>query len=141
MEPDLFFGCRPGRPGNGRGDGAWRGGRLPLAYGLLERLLDTVIRLAAGYALQKQYNNEMYKFGSAAREDSYPISLQAVWTADNGMLPPWKGDYHHDLNTQLSYWPAYTGNHLQEGMGYLNTLWEQRDVYKNIPASISGRTG
>lgn len=82
--------------------------------------------------LQKQYDNEMYKFGSAAREDSYPISLQAVWTADNGMLPPWKGDYHHDLNTQLSYWPAYTGNHLQEGMGYLNTLWEQRDVYKKI---------
>ena len=80
--------------------------------------------------LQKQYDNEMYKFGSAARENSYPISLQAVWTADNGKLPPWKGDFHHDLNTQLSYWPAYTGNHLQEGLGYLNTLWNQRDVYK-----------
>lgn len=80
--------------------------------------------------LQKQYQNEMYKFGSATREDSYPISLQAVWTADNGKLPPWKGDYHHDLNTQLSYWPAYTGNHLSEGLGYLNTLWNQRDVYK-----------
>lgn len=80
--------------------------------------------------LQKQYDNEMYKFGSATREHSYPISLQAVWTADNGKLPPWKGDYHHDLNTQLSYWPAYTGNHLTEGLGYLNTLWDQRDVYK-----------
>lgn len=80
--------------------------------------------------LQRQYQAEMYKFGSAAREDSYPISLQAVWTADNGKLPPWKGDYHHDLNTQLSYWPTYTGNHLKEGMGYLNTLWNQRDTYK-----------
>lgn len=80
--------------------------------------------------LQKQYQNEMYKFGSASREDSYPISLQAVWTADNGKLPPWKGDYHHDLNTQLSYWPAYIGNHLNEGLGYLNTLWNQRDIYK-----------
>lgn len=80
--------------------------------------------------LQKQYLNEMYKFGSATRENSYPISLQAVWTADNGKLPPWKGDYHHDLNTQLSYWPTYTGNHLQEGLGYLNTLWKQRDTYK-----------
>lgn len=82
--------------------------------------------------LQKQYQNEMYKFGSATRENSYPISLQAVWTADNGKLPPWKGDYHHDLNTQLSYWPAYTGNHLSEGMGYLNTLWNQRDTYKRF---------
>lgn len=81
--------------------------------------------------LQKQYDNEMYKFGSASRPYSSPISLQAVWTADNGLLPPWKGDYHHDLNTQLSYWPAYTGNHLDEGLGYVNTLWNQRDTYKD----------
>lgn len=80
--------------------------------------------------LQRQYKNEMYKYGSATREDSRPISLQAVWTADNGNLPLWKGDYHHDLNTQLSYWPTYVGNHLIEGLGYLNTLWNQRDVYK-----------
>lgn len=80
--------------------------------------------------IQKQYDNEMYKFGAASREDSYPISLQAVWTADDGTLPPWKGDYHHDLNTELSYWPAYTGNRLSEGLGFLNTLWRQRDVYK-----------
>lgn len=80
--------------------------------------------------LQKQYDNEMYKFGSAAREYSYPISLQAVWTADNGKLPPWKGDYHHDLNTQLSYWPAYIGNHLKEESGYLNTIWEQRETFR-----------
>lgn len=81
--------------------------------------------------LQRQYDNEMYKFGSAARHDSYPIALQAVWTADNGKLPPWKGDYHHDLNTQLSYWPTYAGNRLSEGMGYLNTLWRQREAYRN----------
>jgi len=87
--------------------------------------------------LQKQYDNEMYKFGAASRENSSPISLQAVWTADNGKLPPWKGDYHHDLNTQLSYWPAYMGNHLQEEMGYLNTLWNQREVYKKGSAGFS----
>lgn len=80
--------------------------------------------------LAKQYANEIYKLGSIARENSYPISLQAVWTADNGKLPPWKGDYHHDLNTQLSYWPCYTGNYLQEGLGYLNTMWWQRNVHK-----------
>lgn len=91
--------------------------------------------------IQRQYDNEMYKFGSASREDSYPISLQAVWTADNGHLPPWKGDYHHDLNTQLSYWPAYTGNHLTEGLGYLNTLWKQRDVYKRFTRQYFEKEG
>ena len=58
----------------------------------------------------------MYKLGWGTREKCYTISLQAVWTADNGKLPPWKGDYHHDLNRQLSYWTAYAGNHLSEGL-------------------------
>ena len=46
--------------------------------------------------LEKQWYLEQYKFGSAARDGAPPISLQAVWTADNGKLPPWKGDFHHD---------------------------------------------
>lgn len=80
--------------------------------------------------LQKQYYNEMYKLGSLTRNNSPIIPLQGVWTADNGLLPPWKGDVHHDLNTQLSYWPCYTGNHLDEGFGYLQTLWDQREANK-----------
>lgn len=81
--------------------------------------------------LQKQYDNEMYKFGSTSREHSIPISLQAVWTADNGELPPWRGDFHNDLNTQLSYWPAYTGNHLSEGQAFLNWMWDCRDTFRH----------
>lgn len=91
--------------------------------------------------LQRQYDNEMYKFGSVAREYSYPVSLQAVWTADNGKLPPWKGDFHHDLNTQLSYWPSYAGNHLKEESGYLNTLWAQRDVYRKFTRQYFEKEG
>lgn len=91
--------------------------------------------------LEKQYYNELYKFGSVAREEGYPISLQAVWTADNGKLPPWKGDYHHDLNTQLSYWPAYSANHLPEAMGYLNTLWSQRDTNKKYTKAYFNNDG
>lgn len=80
--------------------------------------------------IQKQYDNEMYKLGSASRKESRPISLQAVWTADNGLLPPWKGDYHNDLNTQLSYWPVYAGNHLDEGEAFLKYLWDCRDTFR-----------
>ena len=81
--------------------------------------------------LEKQYYLELYKWGSTARKDAPPISLQAVWTADNGRLPPWKGDFHHDLNTQLSYWPAYSANHLDEGLGYLNHLDKNRKTYQD----------
>ena len=78
--------------------------------------------------IERQWFLDQYKFGSASRRGAPPISLQAVWTADDGRLPPWKGDYHHDLNTQLSYWPCYCGNHLEEGLAYLDWLWKTRDA-------------
>lgn len=91
--------------------------------------------------LEKQYYLEMYKFGSAARANTPPISLQAVWTADNGKLPPWKGDFHHDLNTQLSYWPSYTGNYLNLEEGFLNWLWKHRPAFKNYTSGYFGVEG
>jgi alpha-L-fucosidase 2 len=78
--------------------------------------------------IERQWYLDMYKWGATARRGAPPIALQAVWTADNGRLPPWKGDYHHDLNTELSYWPAYSANHLEDGLGYLDWLWKTRDT-------------
>lgn len=77
--------------------------------------------------IEKQYQLEMYKLGCVARKGAPAITLQAVWTADNGSLPPWKGDFHNDLNTQLSYWPTYTANHLAEGATFTDWLWKIRD--------------
>ena len=91
--------------------------------------------------LEKQWYLEMYKFGAAARKGAPPISLQAVWTADNGLLPPWKGDFHHDLNTQLSYWPAYSGNQLELEVGFLDWLWSIRDEGKKYTRWFFGTEG
>ncbi|MCC6290299.1 MAG: glycoside hydrolase N-terminal domain-containing protein [Chitinophagaceae bacterium] len=76
--------------------------------------------------IEKQYYLEMYKLGSVARKGAPAITLQAVWTADNGSLPPWKGDFHNDLNTQLSYWPTYTANRLAEAATFTDWLWKIR---------------
>lgn len=76
--------------------------------------------------VERQYYLDMYKFGAASRRGAPPITLQGPWTADDGKLPPWKGDYHHDLNTELSYWPCYAGNHLEEGLAFLDWLWATR---------------
>jgi alpha-L-fucosidase 2 len=91
--------------------------------------------------LQKQWYLEQYKFGSAARADAPPISLQAVWTADNGKLPPWKGDFHNDLNTQLSYWPAYSANHLDLEQGFLNWLWDIKPAAEKYTQAYFGVGG
>jgi alpha-L-fucosidase 2 len=91
--------------------------------------------------LEKQWYMEMYKFGAAARRGAPPISLQAIWTADNGRLPPWNGDFHHDLNTQLSYWPAYSGNHLDLEEGFLDWLWMVREEGKKYSRWFYGAEG
>ena len=103
--------------------------------------------------LEKQYYLDMYKFGCVARNNTPPISLQAIWTADDGELPLWKGGFHHYLNTQLSYWPGYSGNHLDLTEGFTNWLWKAKEENKkwtrqffeinglNVPGvtTISGR--
>lgn len=64
-----------------------------------------------------------YLFGACSRKGCPPMPLQGVWTADNGEMPPWKGDYHHDLNTQMSYYHYLKANHLPEGESFLDYLW------------------
>lgn len=91
--------------------------------------------------LEKQYYLELYKLGCVARKGAPAITLQAVWTADNGSLPPWKGDFHHDLNTELSYWPCYTGNHLTEAATYTDWLWGVRNQHKQFTAQYFGVPG
>jgi len=91
--------------------------------------------------LEKQYYLDMYKFGCVARSNTPPISLQAIWTADNGNLPPWKGDFHHDLNTQLSYWPGYTGNHLDLTASFTNWLWKIKEENKRWTKHYFGVDG
>jgi alpha-L-fucosidase 2 len=81
--------------------------------------------------LLKQWYLEQYKFGAANGNGAPPISLQAVWTADNGKLPPWKGDFHNDLNTQLSYWPAYSANKLGQSMGFIDWLEKNKPVFES----------
>ncbi|MHC4798715.1 MAG: glycosyl hydrolase family 95 catalytic domain-containing protein, partial [Planctomycetota bacterium] len=76
--------------------------------------------------IERQWYLETYKFGAATRRYTPPITLQGPWTADNGKIPPWKSDYHHDCNTELSYWLCYSGNRLDGGWGFINWLWKTK---------------
>lgn len=91
--------------------------------------------------LENQWYREIYKFGSASRAGSPPISLQAVWTADNGKLPPWKGDFHHDLNTELSYWPGFSSNHLEESTPFTDWLWKIKPVAEQYTRDYFAKPG
>jgi alpha-L-fucosidase 2 len=37
-----------------------------------------------------------------------PANLQGIWA--ESIQTPWNGDYHHNINDQMNYWPAETTN-------------------------------
>lgn len=92
-------------------------------------------------AVQKQYNLVQYFYGAASRLNAPPMPLQGVWTADNGTLPPWKGDYHNDLNTQMTYMAYQQSGRYDEGASYLNFLWDRRDFFRDFARDFYGTKG
>jgi alpha-L-fucosidase 2 len=83
---------------------------------------------------QRHYNLVQYFYGAASRRGAPPMPLQGVWTADAGTLPPWKGDFHFDLNVQLSYWPYLQAGHFDEGTPYLDFLWDLVPEHRRFAA-------
>ena len=73
--------------------------------------------------VQQHYDLVQYFYGAASRRGAPPMPLQGVWTADEGSLPPWHGDYHHDLNTQLTYWAYLASGRFDEGSAFLDFMW------------------
>lgn len=82
-----------------------------------------------------------YFLGSCSRKGRFPIPLQGVWTADNGELPPWKGDYHHDLNTELTYYSYLKANHLPEGECFIDYLLSLTDKARRFAREFFGAPG
>lgn len=76
---------------------------------------------------EKNWYLSHYLLAACSRKGCYPMPLQGVWTADDGALPPWKGDYHHDLNTQMSYYSYLKANHIAQGEAFIDYLWNMKD--------------
>ena len=80
----------------------------------------------------KHYYLVRYFHGAASRRGAPPMPLQGVWTADSGNLPPWKGDYHNDLNTQMTYMGYQGAGHFDEGACYLDFLWDRLPRFRRF---------
>ncbi|MBO5946343.1 MAG: glycoside hydrolase N-terminal domain-containing protein [Clostridia bacterium] len=65
-------------------------------------------------AISELYEMAHYLIGAGSRAGYQPMPLQGVWTGSEvGMLPPWKGDYHFDLNVQGTYNWAYRAGRIE----------------------------
>ncbi len=82
-----------------------------------------------------------YYYGAASRRGAPPMPLQGVWTADNGGLPPWKGDYHNDLNTQMTYIAYHAAGNFNEGACYLDFLIQLTPAFTEFARDFYGTPG
>ncbi len=89
----------------------------------------------------RHYYLVQYFYGAASRLGSPPMPLQGVWTADSGGLPPWKGDYHNDLNTQTTYMAYLTSGRFEEGRCFLEFLWRLLPKFRAFAKRFYGAPG
>jgi hypothetical protein len=83
-------------------------------------------------AILQHYYLVQYFYGAASRRGAPPMPLQGVWTADAGSLPPWKGDYHNDLNTQMTYIGYQAAGRFDEGAAFLDFLWDLLPTFRKF---------
>ena len=91
--------------------------------------------------LQRHYDLVKYFYGAASRVGAPPMPLQGVWTADNGNLPPWKGDYHNDLNTQTTYIAYQTAGLFDAGESFLKYMAGLLPEFRRFAKSFYGIDG
>ncbi|MDB6169479.1 MAG: hypothetical protein JWM88_2343 [Verrucomicrobia bacterium] len=89
----------------------------------------------------RHYYLVQYFYGAASRTGAPPIPLQGVWTADAGELPPWKGDYHHDLNTQMTYMGYQAAGRFEEGRVFLDFMNDRLPAFRKFAAGFLQQPG
>lgn len=90
--------------------------------------------------LESLYWMEIYKLRCCTRKDGIPISLHGPWSPD-GKVPPWGGDYHHNINVQMSYWPIYASNHLELGYPLYEFIKNGRPIFREFCKQFFERDG
>lgn len=91
--------------------------------------------------VMRHYYLVEYFYGAASRAGAPPIPLQGVWTADAGELPPWKGDYHHDLNTQMTYMGYQAAGHFEEGQSFLDFMHRLLPAFRRFAREFYAQPG
>lgn len=69
-----------------------------------------------------------YLLISSSRKGGLPANLQGIWNNSNN--PPWRSDYHSNINIQMNYWPAEPTNLAESNIPYLDYINSMREVKK-----------
>lgn len=89
----------------------------------------------------QHYYLVQYFYGAASRLGAPPMPLQGVWTADGDGLPPWKGEYANNLNTQMTYAAYQSAGRFDEGRCFLEFMWKLLPEFRAFAKRFYGADG
>ncbi|HEX8378793.1 MAG TPA: glycoside hydrolase N-terminal domain-containing protein [Pedobacter sp.] len=69
-----------------------------------------------------------YLLISSSRKGGLPANLQGLWNNSNN--PPWRSDYHSNINVQMNYWLAEPTNLSECHFPFLDYINSMREVKK-----------
>ena len=73
-----------------------------------------------------------YLLASSSR-GSLPANLQGLW--NNSLTPPWRSDYHTNINVQMNYWPAEVTNLSEMAKPFFGFVTSVAPVWRQATAA------
>ena len=77
-----------------------------------------------------------YLLIASSRPGSLPANLQGVWNHRN--TPPWHSDYHSNINLQMNYWLAESGNLAECHLPLFDLLGKSLPAFKKATRKSFG---
>jgi len=86
-----------------------------------------------------QFQYARYMMISSSRPGAMPANLQGLWNHSN--RPPWRSDYHTDVNVQMNYWFVDAANLPECFEPLAEWVWSIRGVRRDETKAAFGTRG
>jgi alpha-L-fucosidase 2 len=117
-------------------------GRVQLDLGTsseAQRSLPTDKRkLEAAKTTDPELEATLFQYGryltiSSSRRPGLPANLQGLWNISND--PPWRSDYHANINVQMNYWPVEVANLSETALPFFDLVQSQLPAWRKVTQS------
>lgn len=78
-----------------------------------------------------------YLMIASSRPGTLPANLQGVW--NNSNKPPWRSDYHSNINVEMNYWPVEVAGLPEFHVPFFDYVDSQKPVYREKTQAEFGK--
>lgn len=89
--------------------------------------------------MERLFDVGRYGLICSSRPGAMPAHLQGIWIGE--YAPAWAADYHNDLNIEMNYYQALTGNMAETALPYFDYYDSMLDDYRTNARNLYGCRG